>query len=334
MHVQRVVARCANSGARHSAPRSDTASLNVASLATGLIVSDVTDLLALGLERLAARVHADDRTSGKRKVNANVDTVARDDAVLLAQLDEAWALFWPHILPMLEAVFWPLQASPGPNAPTRYAARPAALAHAAPSPSYASTSIAGGTSSPNLSSSFSRHNTSEATAAAAIGDVDVRKIALAGFRDHVVLPVADRLDALVRTGSRDGKRGLLHDSSATESEAEHERVRRARRLQMLLVLRSVQTDDERQDAVERLLSRAGPTSPTSPHGHGFEEEQEEDEGEADEDGLERHGSGAALAAQRRLLLRRPTLSVVAPDTSRLKFIRRRDSSWSEVFVDE
>lgn len=93
-HVQRRFALSQSTRQRAAA----NPSINVASLVTGLITADLTDLVRTGLTTLA------------HKLAPPAPAQPLDDGRLLARLNEVWLFFFTGILPHLEAVFWVLRA--------------------------------------------------------------------------------------------------------------------------------------------------------------------------------------------------------------------------------
>ncbi|GAA6021584.1 hypothetical protein JCM11491_000266 [Sporobolomyces phaffii] len=106
-HVQRTFARVSATTTSHSSTRyrsSSTAhpSLDLASLVTGLLIADLTDLVRIGCSTLATKL--------SRPADATATTGPRDDAKLVDRLNEIWLFFYTGILPHLEAVFWVLRS--------------------------------------------------------------------------------------------------------------------------------------------------------------------------------------------------------------------------------
>ncbi|GAA6046973.1 hypothetical protein JCM3770_003458 [Rhodotorula araucariae] len=73
-------------------------SVDGASLVTGLVIADLTDLIRMGLTTLA------------HKLAPPAPASALGDDRLLARLNEIWLFFFTGILPHLEAVFWVLRS--------------------------------------------------------------------------------------------------------------------------------------------------------------------------------------------------------------------------------
>ena len=93
-HVQRRFAQSKSARQRSA----NNPSVNVASLVTGLIIADLTDLIRTGLTTLA------------HKLAPPAPAQPLDNGRLLARLNEVWLFFYTGILPHLEAVFWVLRS--------------------------------------------------------------------------------------------------------------------------------------------------------------------------------------------------------------------------------
>ncbi|GAA5922046.1 hypothetical protein JCM3775_003474 [Rhodotorula graminis] len=108
-HVQRRFAQSQSARQRSA----NNPSVNVASLVTGLIIADLTDLIRVGLTTLA------------HKLAPPPPAQPLDNGRLLARLNEVWLFFFTGILPHLEAVFWVLRSDDRLRAAVGHEARSA-----------------------------------------------------------------------------------------------------------------------------------------------------------------------------------------------------------------
>ncbi|GAA5843028.1 hypothetical protein JCM9279_001834 [Rhodotorula babjevae] len=108
-HVQRRFAQSQSARQRSA----NNPSVNVASLVTGLIIADLTDLIRTGLTTLA------------HKLAPPAPAQPLDNGRLLARLNEVWLFFFTGILPHLEAVFWVLRSDERLRAAVGHEARTA-----------------------------------------------------------------------------------------------------------------------------------------------------------------------------------------------------------------
>jgi len=108
-HVQRCFAQSQSARQRSA----NNPSVNVASLVTGLIIADLTDLIRTGLTTLA------------HKLAPPAPAQPLDNGRLLTRLNEVWLFFFTGILPHLEAVFWVLRSDDRLRAAVGHEARTA-----------------------------------------------------------------------------------------------------------------------------------------------------------------------------------------------------------------
>ena len=167
-HVLRTIARSTSSRSLHNI------TANVSTLVTGLLISDLTDLISIGCLTLCA------------KLAPALPALPLSDEKFLARLTELWSFCkpaslqispcdvrltaraspdWTGVCPHLDAVFWVLRCDERLKASV------------------------GGTG---------REREREGRTLKGEGRIDVRKLALIGFRDHLILPNIDRITQLFR----------------------------------------------------------------------------------------------------------------------------------------
>ncbi|KAK4701973.1 hypothetical protein P7C70_g4252, partial [Phenoliferia sp. Uapishka_3] len=252
-HVQRTFARCQQSTkSRAAAPTSS----DVSSLVTGYLTADLSELISIGCLTLAG------------KLAPSPPAVPLADEQFLLRLNELWSFMWTGVLPHLESVFWVLRSDERLRA-----------------------AVVGG----------GREREREGRTLNAEGRIDVRRLALAGFRDQLIHPQYHRILHLFRElydsrpPSRQPSRpssppntspsayqptpsqsssGLHPTPAPTVSTSPSNQgstlhppqgplasvqAANARRRQMIAVLASLLTGDERQHEIDNLLSqmRAG-----------------------------------------------------------------------------
>ncbi|ORY75964.1 HbrB-like-domain-containing protein [Leucosporidium creatinivorum] len=95
-HVQRTFTRCQSSASRNA----QNPSADLSSLVTGLLIADLSELLRMGTTTL----------SGKLSPLAPAQPLS--DEKFLLRLNETWLFFWGSVLPHLEAIFWVLRCDP------------------------------------------------------------------------------------------------------------------------------------------------------------------------------------------------------------------------------
>lgn len=190
------------------------ASRDDSSLATGMIIAELSELLNRGAELLCQ------------------DLLASQDA-LLAKLNQVWTTFFTAVLPLLEGIFWVLR----------------------------------------VDARLSRAAADGAEGSISAGRVDITKLALASFRDIVVLPLSTQLSFLLQDLYR-SRRSSMDPTFAPPPSSTRPLSKRyptpppqlgeattsaadiagdARRRQMLAVLASILTADEPQQEMDQLL---------------------------------------------------------------------------------
>lgn len=120
---------------------------------TGILTSSLTDLISIGCLTLTA------------KLSPAPPAQNLTDEKFLARLNELWSFFWTGVLPSLEATFWVMRTDERLRA---------------------TTSTTAGSSRDRSRSTPER------------SEIDVRKLALIGFRDHLILPQIERISHLFR----------------------------------------------------------------------------------------------------------------------------------------
>ena len=135
---------------------------------------------------------------------------------------EVWNFFFIGCMPYIEGIFLPLRTD-----------------------SEIRQIIALSTSSNDASEKSSRH----------VEGIDIRRTALRSFRDHLVLPIVDKLALVFSAAVQPGQTLPLEPGTYANSTANivpTARTAISRRLQMVSVLSSLQTGDDRQAATDAL----------------------------------------------------------------------------------
>lgn len=221
----------------------------MSSLVTGLLIADLSELINIGCLTL----------SGKLAPSPPAAPLANEHFLL--RLNEMWSFFWTGVLPHLESIFWVLRCDERLKA------------------------AVGGTG---------REREREGRTAQAEGRIDVRSLALIGFRDQLIHPQFHRIVYLFhelyesRPPSRVPSRPSSPSHSSTgppsapplsTNNSSHStslqppptsssgllgtlasvQAANSRRRQMVAILASLLTGDERQEEMDTLLShmRAG-----------------------------------------------------------------------------
>ncbi|PWN50750.1 hypothetical protein IE53DRAFT_379508 [Violaceomyces palustris] len=177
------------------------------------------DSLSLDLHSLAS--------SGMLTLNSKLTGL--EDSRLLTRLVEVWTFFLGNVLPYVEGCFLPLQNDPVLSSLTSSVkAANAAVA--------TSSAVSPNTLNPGLRTER----------------IDTRRIVLAVFRDHVILPLFERLFYLF-SHFKELDPGFLGGFADERSTEESNKQAYLRLLQMTSILASVLSEDEAQKAVEGLL---------------------------------------------------------------------------------
>lgn len=164
-----------------------------------------------------------------------------DDERLLTRLVELWSFFFGNVLPYIEGCFLPMQTDP-------------------------------------VIVSLTSAKASVAPTALRTARIDVRRVVLAAFRAHIILPMFDRLFYLfahireLETDLAPFGRRLDALAPGTPGSNDGSTTAYPRLLQMTSVLASVLSDDEAQLAIDGLLRalRIGTKgSGPAPHGAGW-----------------------------------------------------------------
>lgn len=197
-----------------------------ASLVTGLLVSDLTSLIAMGCLTISSTLSP-----------APPSPLLSDDQ-FLAQLDKVWQTYWTSVVPSLESVFWVLRTD------ARLRAR--------------------------VEMSVEERERSGLEVGRE-GMIDVRSLALIGFRDCVVLPQIDAIATLFSHLSntpsqpyttpplpsssliRGTRPNLSSNVPSPAGSTLHLGQSQAYRQQMVSLLASVLTADESQAEMDHLL---------------------------------------------------------------------------------
>ena len=154
--------------------------------------------------------------TGMYTLNARLNMHFHDDFRLLEALTEIWTMFFTNIVPWLEACFLPLQTD-------------ATLA-----------SLSKGDDKP-LSSLQTE-------------PIDIRKVALTAFRDHILIPWFDRiLPLFLHVGDFDIDLLSHHRTRQKPRQEKEERLLYPRLMQMINIFGSVLTSDEAKFTLDELL---------------------------------------------------------------------------------
>jgi hypothetical protein len=116
-------------------------------------------------------------------LNLNAKLSGLDDDKLIPRVVEMWTFFWVQVLPYVEGVFLPLQTD-------RHVL------------SLSRTPKTHRSTSPGLAGKKS-HVRSGSISSGTRATIDVRMLALRSFRDAIILPLFDRLDALLSQKSKE-----------------------------------------------------------------------------------------------------------------------------------
>ncbi|KAN0061755.1 hypothetical protein ACQY0O_005747 [Thecaphora frezii] len=188
------------------------------------------DALSMDLTSLAA--------SGTLTLNSKL--VGLEDLRLLVRLAEIWTFFLGQVLPYIQGCFLPFQTDPVLQSLTsnRRAVNVAAAQSAL---------------SPSLSSALRTEK------------INVRRILLTVFRDHVVLPTYERLLYLfAHIGEIDPAFSCAEDAAASDGSKQVY----LRLMQMTSILASVLSDDDAQIAMDDLVRALRMGSKASAQGKG------------------------------------------------------------------
>ncbi|KAM0790692.1 hypothetical protein ACM66B_004550 [Microbotryomycetes sp. NB124-2] len=115
-HVQRTFQRCQATGGRAAL----NPSTNLAALVTGLLTADLSELLRIGTTTLSEKLAPTTPLNGP------------SDEEFLSRLNVAWLFFWGNILPHLEGVFWVLRTDERLRAAVEGTQTPGSSSHANP----------------------------------------------------------------------------------------------------------------------------------------------------------------------------------------------------------
>ena len=135
---------------------------------------------------------------------------------------EVWNFFFIGCMPYIEGIFLPLRTDPEIR-----------------------QIVALNASSNDANEKSSRH----------VEGIDIRRTALRSFRDHLVLPIVDKLALVFSAAVQPGQTLPLEPGTYANSTANivpTARTAISRRLQMVSVLSSLQTGDDRQAATDAL----------------------------------------------------------------------------------
>lgn len=127
-----------------------------------------------------------------------------DDERLLRRLTEVWGFFWIGVLPYLEGIFLPLRwdrewlnvEAKGKTKATALATTAGSVYNGLASAGAAANGGSFTGSSPNLSNSVPPLSSSSPAFDPEEPSIDVRRLALMAFRDHLILPIYPRLARL------------------------------------------------------------------------------------------------------------------------------------------
>ncbi|MBW0498257.1 hypothetical protein O181_037972 [Austropuccinia psidii MF-1] len=207
--------------------------------------SDLNELFTAGISILNNKLQADNLSNNR----------------LLIRILEVWHFFFTAVLPYLEAIFLPLMTDQDlmsviESKNNKVLQERLQQQHLLQQATTNTSLLASSSSSllrpnsrnlqtqPRHRSATNQLTKSDET----LQEIDIRRLALAAFRDHLILPIFPRLYllfSLLYDPSLSHKHSILNLSPEIQSEQIH-----FKRLQMIGLLCSVQSDDSKQSSME------------------------------------------------------------------------------------